>query len=1410
MKRLLHILLLLSLTLSVSASTWTTHFAYNSVDQIAAGDGVVYGVSSGSLLSVEAQTERIRTYSHQDGMHGHTISCIHWLEPIRSLMIMYTDGKMDLLHNGQFTYVPDLYEKNVTFSKLCHSVTLRDSMAYMAMDYGIQTFHIRKREFVDTYFIGPEAHEIPIYSIAFTSQALYAAGDTILYAASLDDNIVDYSYWSELPLPSHGKIQGIASAAGVLYLLQNHTCYRRQGNSWYAIDNQSYNALSVVDRAICPGEYPTVSCDGLWMAASEQGLIRQMETGERITYRLDGPLINKPYRLSYQQGTLYMLAGGRWAVQNQTPGCVMRYDGSSWHNISQQEILNKVGYFCLDMMNAAVDPADPTHFYVTSYGTGMYEFRGDQCVERWGTTNSIIGTAAVEDPYRYTRTDGAIYDAQGNLWLMVAGDVAYNIVIFTSQGEQIGLNAYHADGSREIIHTVGQLIFDNKRPNYVWGIIPRSADGRSGVMLIDTKGTITQTDDDHILYRNEWTDSDGNTFNLSAIYSMRQDEDGNIWLATNTGVYIVPATTDYFQSDLCYRLTLRNEEGNLLFEEEAVNDIEFDNNGHAWIAGASTGVYVVSASGDSILGHYTMDNSALPSNSILSLAYDKDHGRMYVGSSLGLAAYHEQTTSLQEAEKDSQSEPVDMGSMLQWSTHLAYTSIEDLQLSENRVYALSEGSLCAIDKDDESMYYYSKLNGLNGSSIHNIAFDPQTQTLVITYDDGLIDLLTQNSSIHLIADLYLKQMNTSKQVQDITFHNGTAYMAMPFGIVAMNLRKQEISDTYYVGEGGAEVPINAIAVVGDSIYAASGNVLYKAYLRSNLVDFALWKQQSMSGTVTHLFSHDDALYMLMDSVIYRGYQPISSPEKFTSLSANNTYLLASTRDGRTFEVNGSVVSELSSLASYTPTCVRKEGSTYWLGTSDGVLHIGADGSVQKFNPDGPSTNMPYSMTTYGSQLWAVPGGRWASGELRRGQVMYFNGTKWDNISYGEICRRISYSVPLFDFCHVAVDPADPAHFFVASFGTGLIEFRSDGTVFQYNHDNSPLVSLVNNSNRYRYCRVDGIAFDSERNLWMVNTGDLATNIHILSPQGGWYSFNLNNGSQRFVLNTVSKILVDNRYPNWKWIASAREQAALVLIDDNGTPLRHSDDRTAVRSTFVDQDGKSITLQSLRSIAQDHNGDLWLGTSEGILVIDAGTNMFATNACRRMKISRHDGTNLADYLLGTEQINAIAFAGGNRIWVGTEVSGVYLIHMVTKEGIYEPEIIAHFTTTNSPMPSDCVLSLAINQENGEVYIGTSKGLVSYRGDATDPEETYSSAYVYPNPVRPNFEGTITIGGLMDNTTVYIADAAGNVVCRTHSNGGTAVWDGKTQSGKRAHSGVYTIYCNTADGQYHTTLKLLLMH
>ena len=192
----------------------------------------------------------------------------------------------------------------------------------------------------------------------------------------------------------------------------------------------------------------------------------------------------------------------------------------------------------------------------------------------------------------------------------------------------------------------------------------------------------------------------------------------------------------------------------------------------------------------------------------------------------------------------------------------------------------------------------------------------------------------------------------------------------------------------------------------------------------------------------------------------------------------------------------------------------------------------------------------------------------------------------------------------------------------------------------------------------------------------------------------------------------------------------------------------------------------------------------------------------SNACERIKIPRNDGTNLADYLLNGEQVNAIAVDGSNRKWIGTESSGLYLM---SEDGV---ETVEHFTTDNSPLLSDKILYISINPATGVVWVGTDAGLMSYQSDASDPMPDFSSAYAYPNPVREDYQGVITITGLMDETVVNILDSGGNLVCETRSNGGIAVWDGRNGAGKHVASGTYTALCNEPDGK-HTVVKILVM-
>ena len=134
-------------------------------------------------------------------------------------------------------------------------------------------------------------------------------------------------------------------------------------------------------------------------------------------------------------------------------------------------------------------------------------------------------------------------------------------------------------------------------------------------------------------------------------------------------------------------------------------------------------------------------------------------------------------------------------------------------------------------------------------------------------------------------------------------------------------------------------------------------------------------------------------------------------------------------------------------------------------------------------------------------------------------------------------------------------------------------------------------------------------------------------------------------------------------------------------------------------------------------------------------------------------------------------------------------------------------LRNYNIDNSPLPSNSISDIAINDITGEVFIGTDKGMISYLGDATAGGDECKDHLVFPNPVVHGYNGPIAIRGLLNNADVKIADVAGNIVYHTKSNGGLATWNGMNYSGERAQTGVYTIYVSNEDGSQTCVTKLL---
>lgn len=1346
---------------------WQTHFAYNNVEQIALYGDEVYALANGKIFSINQMTEHVTLYNNQSGLHGMEIVQLMADTARNQMLIVYADGKIDVLCKGTMYYISDLYSKKMTSSKRCNNVTIAGDLAYLSMDFGILTFDLNRYEFPNTFYIGAEASDVRVLDVVLMGDSIHAKTAAGVYSACLADNIVDFRYWHL----SKGT----------------HVVFDTKKGKEYV------NKLGDV-----------------WTAVGTQGVRCQFATGIEHSYLPSGPLVNTPYHMTCANGRLFVVPGGRWVNQEGKPGHVMMYDNDEWTNITSSYIQGKTGKKALDFVHTAVDPKDSEHYFVASYGTGLYEFYNDTLVNRYTPHNSILGSAAPTAPDTYTRVDNLAFDADGRLWCVVAGGIDTSLVAFMPNNTQRGVNLYTESGKFSL-STPGGLVIDRTQPNRKWLLGCRMD---PALALLDDGGTPFDMSDDRSKVQSQFYDQDQNVIVPEFFYTMAQAPNGDIWVGSSIGPLILPHDVDFMETNQCVRLRITMPDGSNFLDLERVNAFEWDDSEYIWIGTQTSGVYVVDTEKQEIVACYTSNNTVMPSNTVISLAFDELSKKMYVGTAMGLVSV-ELSGDSETATDGPNKEEITYGNMYQWRSHAAFTSMDELAVLGDEVYTRSGQSLFSVEKESGLINYHTRLTGLNGARIDHIAHNTTLNKLLITYQDGQLDVMDAAGDVQNISDLYLKQMSLSKVVNDICMYQDKAYLAMSFGILVIDMQKLEIEDTYYIGMNSTEVNVEYITIHDGKIYAASQTGLYVADLTDNLVDYNFWNKQSLPGSkaLQGLRAHNGTVYLLRNMLLYalqdNQWQtcPTEYPIRRLTKTEHHLYLMPENVYG-VLEVQDDGKVAMTNTYGYVND-VAEDGNTLWFATrDDGVVKYANDLHSPYF-PDGPSSNYSYRLRFFGDKLYMLPGGRWANQYKRLGEVMMYENGEWNNIKNGTLVE--SAGMPIYDIMNVAQDPLDANHYFLTTFGSGVIEMRGDSVETIYLPDNSTLKSAVP-TNPTSYTRTDGAMYDEQGNLWILNMGITDGNIQILSPDGRWTAYDLLYKGLPVTLHTAGEMMVDQRNPQWKWIPLLRYNTGLILLQDNGTPTNPSDDKSVYRQEWMDQNGHLIAPEQIHCLAQDQNNTIWVGTSKGLFIIPDKVDYMVSNACERIIIPRNDGTNLGDYLLENEQINAIAIDGANRIWIGTAASGLYLM------GFTEPtadmnstlEMISHFTTENSLLPSNDILAIALQESTGEVFIGTGSGLVSYMSDAVEPEEDFSSLYAYPNPVYPNYKGSVVIKGLMADTEVRIVDAAGNLVKKLMGNGGEVVWDMTNAQGQRVASGVYTALCNTQSGNGHGAVKVLIMN
>lgn len=749
----------------------------------------------------------------------------------------------------------------------------------------------------------------------------------------------------------------------------------------------------------------------------------------------------------------------------------------------------------------------------------------------------------------------------------------------------------------------------------------------------------------------------------------------------------------------------------------------------------------------------------------------------------------------------------------QWRDHLPYSKYIAVANTNDKIYAATPYGLVFFNKSDQSVQRLNKINGLSDNRISDIG-SSQSNTLIIAYRNTNLDLIKGKRVINL-SDIKRKSIIGNKFINKIHIEGELAYLACGFGIVVIDLLGEEVKDTYLIGAEASHVNVQDIVLNDTAIFAATDQGLYMASLSStNLADFSNWKQISNIPSINPDYNlienfggnivlnnripdyNTDKLYVF-DGINWTSLDLDESSDQYSLKKQDDYLLICRNMDLLVLNQNLELEFKIESLQQKTifpSDAIFDDANDIWIADrKKGLIKTSNQGSGSDFiQIEGPSSPDVYKMSAVNQQLWVTSGGRdifWAP-QFKREGFYSFEDENWTSYN----CPNLDCDYPILDsirdMINVAINPFDQHNVYIGTWQSGIIELLNNEITKVYTDQNSSIQRWTADPDKIL---ISGMDFDNLGNLWVANSG--AENIlSVKTFDGDWKSFNLGSANTSI---DISDILVDQT--NQKWIIPRRARS-LIVFDDNNTPLEQSDDQLRTLTSAVGNG--ALFASNTYCIAEDLDGEIWLGTNEGIGVIYSPQNVFRNNNFDVYRIIVQWDA-YTQYLLETELITSIAVDAANRKWIGTQNSGVFLLSEDGQEQIH------HFTSDNSPLFSNTILDIEI-LEDGEVFIGTAEGLISYRATAAKAGNETEDVYAFPNPVPIGYSGSIAIKNLFQDANVKITDISGNLVFETYALGGQAIWNGRNFDGEKAQSGVYLVFASSQNGSFALVTKILIIN
>ena len=696
-----------------------------------------------------------------------------------------------------------------------------------------------------------------------------------------------------------------------------------------------------------------------------------------------------------------------------------------------------------------------------------------------------------------------------------------------------------------------------------------------------------------------------------------------------------------------------------------------------------------------------------------------------------------------------------LGPIGSWRAHFSNESINQV-VKGDQTYVASTNQIIQIDANKQ-INYLNTTTGLHATGIHKIAWHPIENQLVIAYKNSQIDIV-KGDQVTLIDDIQITSLYADKKINDLIVFNNNAYLACNFGIVMIDLLKKEIKSTLFPNNNRQSVKVLQTLPFQNKLFALTENGIWSTILGQN----NSWSQENTVGIsgIKNMFVFKNQLYFNNQQKIY----PYQSNIAIYQINTGTIETIAVDEDrilaGITYQNKGALIQfninqtntvVIDSNVLIQPVGILKDGNTIWVADLGKGLYEKNEQS--KWTALGGPLSNAFGSNAFSNQQILMSYGANKIG------ISSLNEKGWSNLTQIQNLK-INYVEA------VSIDPIDQSWWM--GMGNQLIHYDLNKKIIE-----EILPSTFNGAIKSIQQKTDG-------QIVLLKEG-----FGIVSKEGGkWNSYPMQTG---FSSNNLKKILVDKN--DLSWIIGPKQQGIVLFQKQNN--------QAVWRQLNRGKGSGNLPSMEVTAITEDRDGSIWVGTDNGIAIFQCNSINEACDAY--LPIVQSNGFN--GYLFQRETIYSISIDGANRKWIGTD-NGAWLI---SKDGT---EVLKHFTTENSPLPDNTVLSIGIEPTDGDVFFFTKNGIISYKGEATESAKSQTAIKIYPNPIAPNYNGPIIIKNLVENALVKITAINGQLMMQTRALGGQAVWNGRDQYQQKVASGIYLIFVRDDMGNEKAVGKILI--